>query len=188
MEKKYYLPTFLGRKLDLSDPDPSDILMEDIAHALGKQCRYAGHPFCHYSVAEHCVRMARVASDEYKWDTLMHDSAESAFVDLPRPVKYLPGIREIYEKYESKYFAIIARKFDLNPVMPAEVKALDDAIINQELERIFIKNIASKAYHKQDNENKWNFFPDEDYGWTAEKAKYEFLKMVYVLRPNLTVV
>lgn len=184
MEKKYYLPTFTGRRLDLSNPDPSDIVIEDIAHGLAKQCRYAGQPFCHYSVAEHSVRMARVAPPEFKWDALMHDSAEYGFVDLPRPVKYLGGIREIYEKLESNFYAKIANKFNLHRVMPPIVKELDDAIIDQELERIFVRNVASKAYHKSNSETKYVFFPDEDYGWEAEKAKYEFLKMVYILNPE----
>ena len=36
-------------------PNPDDIRIADIAHALSQQCRFAGHTRTFYSVAEHSV-------------------------------------------------------------------------------------------------------------------------------------
>lgn len=44
-----------GHSLDLSDPRPQDIRVEDIAAALAKICRFGAQPTSFYSVAQHAV-------------------------------------------------------------------------------------------------------------------------------------
>ena len=51
-----------GRRLDLLDPSPLDIEIEDIAHGLARVARWNGqtsgdHAF---SVAQHCVLVTRI--------------------------------------------------------------------------------------------------------------------------------
>ena len=53
-----------GRRLDLLDPSPLDIEIEDIAHGLARVARWNGqtkgdHAF---SVAQHCVLVEAIAS------------------------------------------------------------------------------------------------------------------------------
>ena len=45
-------------------PNPADVRIEDIAHALSNQCRFAGHSHTFYSVAEHCVRVSQLCRRE----------------------------------------------------------------------------------------------------------------------------
>jgi len=74
-------------------PTPDMIDLDDIAVSLSRICRYAGHGNRFYSVAEHCVLLARYAREAYDVPELalallMHDATEAYMMDLPRPVKY----------------------------------------------------------------------------------------------------
>lgn len=93
--------TFTGRQFWPLDPRPGDIRVEDIAHALALQCRFAGHCCVPYSVAEHSVRVADLLLQEtgdrsIALGGLLHDAAEAYCVDVPRPLKpYLHGYKAI---------------------------------------------------------------------------------------------
>lgn len=94
--------TFTGLQFWPCDPRREDVRVEDIAHALALQCRFAGHCRVPYSVAEHSVRVAEWVWDETSGDrraslaALLHDASEAYCVDVPRPLKpYLTGYREI---------------------------------------------------------------------------------------------
>lgn len=119
-----------GRQFWPLDPRPEEIFIEDIAAALSKLCRYGGHCLRFYSVAEHCVLMARVALPELKLAALMHDASEAYLSDVIRPIKrHMTQYGAIEETLEK----VIARRFDLTWPMPAEVKRLDNAIIGDEV-------------------------------------------------------
>ena len=75
-----------GRRLDLLDPSPLDVEIEDIAHGLARVARWNGqtkgaHAF---SVAQHCVLVERLASElspsglarEARLMALLHDAPE----------------------------------------------------------------------------------------------------------------
>lgn len=51
----FVLDTFSGRKLNLSDPEPDQIAVEDIASALSKICRFGAQARHFYSVAQHAM-------------------------------------------------------------------------------------------------------------------------------------
>jgi hypothetical protein len=52
---QHEVETFSGLFVDTNNPDPSTILLKDIAHALSNTCRFGGHCDGFYSVAEHSV-------------------------------------------------------------------------------------------------------------------------------------
>src|SRR3546814_9709636 len=56
-----------GRRLDLLDPSPLDIEIEDIAHGLARVARWNGQTTGEhaYSVAEHCVLVDDISSEEH---------------------------------------------------------------------------------------------------------------------------
>lgn len=66
--------------------------VDEIAHALGNQCRYTGHCREFYSVAEHSC-LAALLAEETGWcdpfEALMHDAHESLMGDMARPWKPL---------------------------------------------------------------------------------------------------
>lgn len=100
--------TFTGRQFWPIDPRPEEVCVEDIAHALALQCRFAGHCRVPYSVAEHSVRVSlmveRLVDDGCRGErlrctvlaALLHDASEAYCVDVPRPLKpYLRGYKDI---------------------------------------------------------------------------------------------
>ena len=79
-----WMQTHSGIQFWPLDPRPEDILIEDIAHALSNQCRFAGHCCFHYSVAQHSVLVSEnVPAQDAMWG-LLHDAGEAYLVDLPR--------------------------------------------------------------------------------------------------------
>lgn len=98
------ITTFTGRVVDLLDPKPDTICLEDIARGLAMQCRFNGHIRRFYSVAEHSWRVAQHllhgldaqggsgmirSPDDLDLGRrgLMHDAAEAYVGDLIGPMK-----------------------------------------------------------------------------------------------------
>ena len=177
-----WMQTFTGRKFYPRDPFAADVCVEDIAHALSMQCRYAGHCLRFYSVAEHCVLMARSPalageSLEIRLGALMHDAAEAYFVDIVRPVKrYLDG----YLAMEKNAMRAICDQLRVPRWAVAHdlVKSADDRILNDEREQ----NMAPSP-------ERWQG-PQERLGvtlkfWTPAQAEAEFLRSFDELRPPM---
>jgi hypothetical protein len=100
--------TFSGRYIDIFDPNPDDILIEDIAHALSHQCRFGGHIPKFYSVAQHSVFCANNPFISKKLEALMHDASEAYLLDIPSPIK--PRLTN-YHEIENNLMMVIAEKF-----------------------------------------------------------------------------
>ena len=122
-----WIQTYTGRKFWPHDPEPDDIVIEDVAHALALANRYTGHTREPYSVAQHCVIMSWLCPDK-KW-ALMHDAAEAYLSDVARPVKrYLQG----YAEMEDRLLACVAGKFGLAMPIPDCVHEWDKIMLTAE--------------------------------------------------------
>jgi uncharacterized protein len=161
-----WMQTYTGRKFWPLSPQPEEVFIEDIAHSLSMQCRYAGHCKQFYSVAEHSVHLAR----HLRWEgvevalwALLHDASEAYLVDVPRPVKpFLAG----YKDAERQVMAAITRRFNMQEEMPAIVHDADNRIIGDEL-----VNLLPMAWHaRYDNPLGVNIRC-----WYPWQAKEEFL-------------
>lgn len=140
-----WMQTYTGLRFWPLNPRPEDVDIRDIAHALSMQCRYGGHSLRFYSVAEHCVHIARFVSPANALWGLLHDAAEAYLADVPRPLKrHLPG----YKEAEAKVMAAICQHFDLPPEMPAEVHAADNRILSDEVHQ----NMSPMPWHSKHNE------------------------------------
>ncbi len=120
-----------GRRLDLLNPSPLDIEIEDIAHGLARVARWNGQTLGAYafSVAEHCLVVETVASalspgldSRYRLGALIHYRPESVIADLISPFK--AALSHDYKAFEEKLLAAIHIRFGLPPVLPAEVTKL----------------------------------------------------------------
>ena len=120
-----------GRRLDLLDPSPLDIEIEDIAHGLARVARWNGqtegeHAF---SVAEHSLLVEMIAGAlnpslerRYRLAALIHDAPEYVIGDLISPFKAALALD--YKAFELKLLAAIHVRFGLPAVLPEEVTKL----------------------------------------------------------------
>lgn len=124
-----WIQTASGRQFWPIDPRPNEVFIDDIAHALSMLCRFGGHCRRFYSVAEHCVLMARAADPRVALWALLHDASEAYLVDVPRPLKpFLVG----YDVAEAKIMRAVEFRFNLHLGLPEEVKRMDRAILMDE--------------------------------------------------------
>lgn len=127
-----YITTYKGRFWPFA-PQAADVFIEDIAHSLSMQCRYAGHGERFYSVAEHSVHLARWCQkfgSHVALTALLHDATEAYLVDVPRPVKaHLVG----YKEAEIEVWRAIAKRFDLDINLPTVVHEADGRICADEM-------------------------------------------------------
>jgi 5'-deoxynucleotidase YfbR-like HD superfamily hydrolase len=117
-----------GRRLDLLDPSPLDIEIEDIAHGLARVARWNGqtrgdHAF---SVAQHCVVVAQLfahanplSSTQDVLAALLHDAPEYVVGDMISPFKAALGVD--YKAFENRLLAAIHVRFGLPPVLTADI-------------------------------------------------------------------
>ncbi len=136
--------TFKGLYIDVFNPDPATIDIEDIAHALSQVCRFAGHTPKFYSVAQHCtecVTQMRLKlgnpSKKILLTMLMHDAAEAYIGDMARPIKRrLPQ----YKQAELILEAVIGEKFGLDFPFPPIIKTIDNLMLEIEHDSVILKN------------------------------------------------
>jgi len=120
-----------GRRLDLLNPSPLDIEIEDIAHGLARVARWNGqtdgeHAF---SVAEHSLLVEKIASQldpklsrKYRLAALIHDAPEYVIGDLISPFK--AALPLDYRAFEATLLAAIHLRFGLPPELPGNVTKL----------------------------------------------------------------
>lgn len=118
-----------GRRLDLLDPTPLDIEIEDIAHGLAFVARWNGqtrgdYP---YSVAEHSLLVEEIfatmrpnAPARWRLAALLHDAPEYVIGDMISPVKAAVGPG--YGALDDRLAAAVHLRFGLPAVIPATVK------------------------------------------------------------------
>ena len=126
-----WVQTFSKKRVYPLDPRPEDICIEDIAHALSNQCRFAGHTKHFISVGQHSVLVSRLCPEPYKLWGLLHDASEAYLMDIPSPFKYLPEMAT-YRTFEAGMQYIIYLKFGLLGPEPPEVKAADKLMLTCE--------------------------------------------------------
>lgn len=118
-----------GRRLDLLDPTPVDIEIEDIAHGLSFVARWNGQTLGDYaySVAEHSLLVEQIytrmtANPDPKWQlaALLHDAPEYVIGDMISPVKSAVG--PDYDELDKRLTAAIHIRFGLPAVIPVQIK------------------------------------------------------------------
>lgn len=118
-----------GRRLDLLDPTPMDIEIEDIAHGLSFVARWNGQTLGDfaYSVAEHSLlvetlftRMNPKAPVKWQLAALLHDAPEYVIGDMISPVKSAVG--PDYEALDKRLAAVIHIRFGLPAAIPVTIR------------------------------------------------------------------
>ncbi len=120
-----------GRRLDLLDPSPLDIEIEDIAHGLARVARWNGqtHGAHSFSVAQHVLLVEEIArhlqtdlAPATAMTVLLHDAAEYVIGDMISPFKAV--LADSYKSVENRLMNAIHIRFGLPPETPASITAL----------------------------------------------------------------
>jgi len=120
-----------GRRLDILDPSPLDVEIEDIAHGLARVARWNGQTIgvLPFNVAQHsvvvldmCLEMKPNWRREWQLAALLHDAPEYVIGDMISPFKAALGGN--YKKVEAGLQRAIHVRFGLPPELPEEVEKL----------------------------------------------------------------
>jgi 5'-deoxynucleotidase YfbR-like HD superfamily hydrolase len=186
-----------GRRLDLLDPSPLDIEIEDIAHGLARVARWNGQTGgAHiFSVAQHTLlvdailrhRLPNALDSRLRLAVLLHDAPEYVIGDMITPFKAVIG--DSYRAVEQRLLAAIHVRFGLPAALPAEVtrfiKAADRAAAYLESTRLagFKPAEAGRFFGRPPA------LPspiERDYltPWTAAQAQSRYLKRFAEVAPK----
>ena len=134
-ERRAWQRMLSGRRLDLADPSPLDIEIEDIAHGLARTARWNGQTKGEhiFSVAQHTllVEALLVSEDEaapgrLRLAALLHDAAEYVIGDLISPFKAM--LSADYKAAETRILAAVHLRFGLPAALPAaDSRAIKEA-------------------------------------------------------------
>ncbi len=120
-----------GRRLDLLDPSPMDIELEDIAHGLARVARWNGQTTGDHalSVAQHSLLVEQIASalrsdlsQRWRLAALLHDAPEYVIGDLITPFKGAIGLD--YRELEDRLLRAVHIRFGLPGEIPKTITAL----------------------------------------------------------------
>ena len=143
--EKNFITTYTGAKFWPLNPRGDEIVIDDIAHALSLICRFTGHTYCVYSVAEHSLRVSKLA--QYlilKYADARGYSRGREVVQLAREValwgllhdasiKHASILGQLYRGFESGLMDVIADRFELMPTEPSVVKVADRILLATEM-------------------------------------------------------
>lgn len=120
-----------GRRLDLLDPSPLDVEIDDIAHGLARVARWNGQTTgaSAFSVAQHCLvvedlvrKLQPAIEPRWRLAALLHDAPEYVIGDMISPFKAVIG--DSYKTVEKRLLAAIHLRFGLPAKLPERLQAL----------------------------------------------------------------
>lgn len=174
-----------GRRLDLLDPQPGDIAIEDVAHGLARVARWNGQTLGDhvFSVAQHSLLVEQVfglgapeAPRAARLAALLHDAAEYVVGDLISPFKAALG--DDYKAVEHRVLGAVQSRFGVAAAAEASADAIKRA--DRAVARMEATALAGFAEAEATA-----FFgaplplaaiePDALAPWPAERAKSRFL-------------
>jgi 5'-deoxynucleotidase YfbR-like HD superfamily hydrolase len=185
-----------GRRLDLLDPSPLDVELEDIAHGLARVARWNGQTNgAHiFSVAQHALLVEALARakvprlDEVsRRAVLLHDAPEYVIGDMISPFKAVIG--DSYKAVEKRLLAAIHLRFGLPAKLPDRltelIKAADRSAAYLEATRLagFHEDEARRFFGPPP---KFSAVIERDYltPWPAVTAESRFLQRLQRLTRN----
>ena len=185
-----------GRRLDLLDPSPLDVEIEDVAHGLARVARWNGQTLGDhiFSVAQHSLLVEAIAQTlridipgRIALCILLHDAAEYVIGDMISPLKVVVG--DSYKGVEARVLTAVMIRFGLPPSAGKDVATLTKQadIIAAHHEAVTLAGFAESEAAKY-------FGPLRELPrplagmlvpWTASEAKHRFLARFETLSKEL---
>lgn len=185
-----------GRRLDLLDPSPFDIEIEDIAHGLARVARWNGQTIGEhaFSVAQHSCVVEEIAAHikpglDPKWRlaALLHDASEYVIGDMISPFKAV--LAGEYKAVEKRLLSAIHIRFGLPAVLADEItqqiKAADRGAAYLEATHLAgFSQAEAKRLFGRDPELPEATERDYLTPWTAARAEKQFLERFNALHAS----
>lgn len=138
MKDPVYCGVPSGKIIDLNNPRPEDITIEDIAYSLARILRFNGHLKHQISVARHSCLVADLVPEYLALPALLHDAHEAYLGDIVRPVKrfFIAQKCGNVDELENWWQHMIWEKYDclLDGTRPLEViQEADDLQLAREI-------------------------------------------------------
>jgi hypothetical protein len=179
-----WIQTYTGKAFDLFDPQPDQIDIRDIAHALGFVCRFGGHSHAHYSVAEHSIHVANLVPAEFALAGLLHDAAEAYIGDMVRPLKLeMPAYQTLDDTVTEAIFQKFGIAKKLTMLGWESIKHADNSMLALESTNIWVMG-------NNPPPRPWAPLPTPPTGieiqvWTGRVAEQQFLERFLQLGGHL---
>jgi 5'-deoxynucleotidase YfbR-like HD superfamily hydrolase len=186
-----------GRRLDLLDPSPLDIEIEDIAHGLARTARWNGQTQgAHiFSVAQHTLLVVALlaaqeprASAQLRLAALLHDAAEYVIGDLISPFKAMLSCD--YREAETRILAAVHLRFGLPAALPV---AMAKSVKRADAAAAFLEAVNLAGFSQEEAKR---YFPrphmpapiDDELlvPWSAAKTTKAYLVQFAKLAPQLS--
>lgn len=137
----YSIQTFTGKYFSYNTPTLDQICIEDIAHHLSIENRFAGASKFPYSVAQHSLLVCEFAPFEFKLEALLHDAEEAYTKDFPTPLlRILRENTDLVDEIRMDIRSIISSKFNLNVfTCQPTIKELDLRAAKTEKEQLLVR-------------------------------------------------
>jgi 5'-deoxynucleotidase YfbR-like HD superfamily hydrolase len=180
-----------GRRLDILDPSPLDVEIDDIAHGLARVPRWNGQTTgAHiFSVAQHSLVVEEISrvlkpdlADRWRLAILLHDAPEYVVADLISPFKNVLGGN--YKVIENRLMAAIHLRFGL----PAEIPDVHRKLLKRADQAAAYMEATVLAGFEKDEALKFFGRPVgipaglDLTPWPADKAEKRFLARFNALR------
>jgi 5'-deoxynucleotidase YfbR-like HD superfamily hydrolase len=182
-----------GRRLDLLDPSPLDVEIEDIAHGLARVARWNGQtkgPQI-FSVAQHALlvelisrRLAPNIDIRWRRAVLLHDAPEYVIGDLISPFKAV--LRDDYKKVEARLLHAVSVRFSLPARWPTQLISI---VKRADRSAAYLEATRLAGFAEREARRFFGIAPPLDAaaikhyldGWTADVAEKRFLKRFHEL-------
>lgn len=166
MQASGWIITQSGRKVDVFNPTPESLDIQDIAHALSMICRFGGHIKEFYSVAQHSILVSYICNKKYALQGLMHDATEAFCGDVIRPIKR--NIQFFIDMENGLHNAINVKfKLHWNDLIHRSIKRADNIALLTEAKYLVNQELYSKIKEKP--------LEHPIRGWSPIVAKNTFL-------------
>jgi hypothetical protein len=175
------ITTYTGLVVNPLDLQPSDVRIEDIAHALALINRFCGHTAVPISVAQHSVHVSRLCNGA-AFQGLLHDAAEAYLNDITKWVKAAPEMAP-FRAAEARAQRVILERFGCEPELADEVEVADRLMVRYEYERGYNGRVIDRpAYPRITEQERRLVGPWEPWAW--DRAERAFLARFKELSPS----
>ncbi len=179
-----------GRRINLQNPRPEDVHIEDIAYALSRTPRFTGHSDPSWTVGQHLLYCSRLVARNYgshalQLAALVHDFPEAYLGDVSAPLKRcVLGYRELEWLHEAAIEVGLGLDVLLLGAHKMSVKAIDQRAFEVDVQLCMPKHpdLPEMAPPSMEEQDIWYTYRHQDQVEIQEELIHKFCLLVNKLK------